>query len=63
MKPAKHYLVFGFGMRWDGSDGYTLLDNRDDVLNRGYDVLDDILTLKNGGAEIPANAIAGYMIF
>ncbi len=43
LKPAKHYLVFGFGMRWDGSDGYTLLDNRDDVLNRGYDVLDDIL--------------------
>ena len=43
LKPAKHYLLYGACMTWDGRDGYNIVDDLSHALYRGYEVSDTIV--------------------
>lgn len=43
LKTAKHYLLYGAGMTWNGCDAYNFVDDLAYALYRGYEVSDTIV--------------------
>ena len=43
LKHAKHYLLYGAGMTWNGCDVYNFVDDLAYALYRGYEVSDTIV--------------------
>lgn len=43
LKHAKHYLLYGAGMTWNGCDAYNFVDDLAYALYRGYETSDTIV--------------------
>ena len=39
IRDAKHYLVFAYGCKWDGSNGYKISERRLNAVRRSYDAI------------------------
>ena len=55
MKPAKKYLVFASGCRWDGASGYKFADSMWDACGRSYDASLYIENVSDGGKTLLLN--------
>ena len=49
LKPAKEYLVFAYGCRWNGASGYTICSSVLDTVRRDYDCHITPLLVSKGG--------------
>lgn len=49
IKKAEHYLVFAYGIRWDGADGYTFCDSPVNIMHRSYECSHYIRKASAGG--------------
>lgn len=63
LKPAKHYLLYGDSMTWDGRSGYKIIDDLSEALCRDYEVSDTIvdynghaLALRESSHDVPMGA-------
>lgn len=63
LKHAKHYLLYGVNMTWDGHSGYKIIDALSEALYREYEVSDTIvdynrrtLALSESSHDIPMGA-------
>ena len=63
LKPAKHYLLNGVSMTWDGRSGYKIVDDLSEALYREYEVSDTIvdyngriLALCEASHDVPTGA-------
>lgn len=63
LKHAKHYLLYGAGMTWNGCDVYNFVDDLAYALYRGYEVSDTIvryngrtLELRESSHDVPMGA-------
>lgn len=52
IKEAKHYLVFAYGIRWDGADGYTFCDSTAGIMRRSYECSHYIQEASAGGKTL-----------
>ena len=52
IKEAKHYLVFAYGIRWDGADGYTFCDSAAGIMRRSYECSHYIREASAGGKTL-----------
>lgn len=63
LKPAKHYLLYGACMTWDGCSGYKIINDLSEALCRDYEVSDTIvdynertLALSESSHDVPMGA-------
>lgn len=63
LKPAKHYLLYGASMSWDGRSGYKIIDALSEALYREYEVTDTIvdyngrvLEIRESSHDVPTGA-------
>ena len=56
LKPAKHYLLYGAGMAWDGHDGYKIVDDLAEISDTIVDYNGRCLEPGKSSHDVPTGA-------